>query len=416
VLQNDHRMKTIAVAATLDTRGDEVAFLRRTITDSGHKVISIDMGVLGVPFETGDITREQVALAGGASLQMLQQAAAAGADRSEATRVMVSGARQLIGELLAGKRIDAVIGLGGSTAAAAFTLAVRDLPVGFPKLLVTTFAHLVPIGDADLTVMQSPVDLIGLNAIVMRTLGQAAQAVIGMAHVPSIPSLRPLVAITALGVTTPAVQKIIARLEALDIDGVVFHATTSRLNRMIEAGAVDAVIDLTTYECVALANYSDERLQSTMRSRPVNRERLAALCTSDVPWIVSSGGLDMHIVATDEGAAGIPDELKGRIWSQHGPGIVLVRTDATDMRAVAKFLADRIRQSQHAAVFLPARGFSAVDRRGAIFYEPTVDSVLIEQLKSLLGPSMTTVIDCHINDDEFADALVARLSSQMHGE
>jgi uncharacterized protein (UPF0261 family) len=398
----------------MDTRGDEVAFLKRTIEESGHRAVAIDLGVLGTPYETADINREEVAVVGGRTLQELQEAAAAGADRSDATRVMVSGAKKLVAALVENREIDAVLGLGGSTAAASYSEIVRDLPYGFPKLLVTTFARLAPIGNSDITVMQSPVDLVGMNKIVERVLAQAALAIIGMAQVDTdVSGSKPVVGITALGVTTPAVQKLISRLTQSGIDSVVFHATTARLNQMIEAGLIDAVVDLTPHECVALATGSDEQLKRLSEDAPVSRERLPALRKAGIPWVVVPGGLDMHIIVTPHGKGGIPQELQGRTSSQHGPNIMLVRTDEADMRAVAALLAGQVTLTPKSTVVIPLRGFSAIDAAGGAFYMPNTNREFIDRLKSAVAPRSVVEVNSHINDDDFADVILAELKKLM---
>lgn len=406
--------KRIGILGTLDTRGDEVAFLKRTIGERGHSAVTIDLGVLGTPYEAADINRAAVAFAGGRTLEELQRAAAAGADRGDATRVMVAGAKLLIAGLVENREIDAVLGLGGSTAAASYCEIVRNLPFGFPKLLVTTFARLAPIGTSDITVMQSPVDLIGMNKIVERILSQAAAAVIGMAQVDTdVSGSKPLVGITALGVTTPAVQKLISRLTQSGMDSVVFHAITARLNQMIEAGLIDAVIDLTTNECVALATSSDEDLKRLSPDAPQNRERLSALRKAEIPWIVAPGGLDMHIIVTPNGVGGIPRALQGRVSSEHGPNIMLVRTDEADMRAVAAMLAVQVTLTPKSIVVIPLRGFSAIDAVGGAFYMPNTNREFIDRLKSAVPPRSIIEVNSHINDDAFADVILAELKKLM---
>jgi uncharacterized protein (UPF0261 family) len=413
-MPNSQRSVHIGILGTMDTRGDEVAFLKRTIKERGHRAIAIDLGVLGTPYEAGDINREKVATAGGTTLRELQLAAAAGADRSDATRVMIAGAKQLVAALVKNKDIDAVLGLGGTTAAASYSEIVRALPFGFPKLLVTTFARLAPIGNSDITVMQSPVDLIGMNRVVESVLAQAALAIIGMAQVDTDTSgSKPLVGITALGVTTPAVQKLILRLTQDGFDSVVFHATTTRLNQMIEAGLIDAVIDLTTNECVALATSSNQQLERSSADAAVTGDRLPALRSASIPWVVAPGGLDMHIVVTPNGIDGIPYPLQGRVSSQHGPNIVLVRTNEADMRAVAALLGSHVMLAPKSTVVIPLLGFSAIDAVGGAFYMPDTDREFIDRLKSAVAPRSVVEVHSHINDDDFADAIVAELKKLM---
>ena len=401
--------KTIAVLGAMDTRGDEVSYVRDAIVTAGMQVITVDLGVLGTPYVTADITRDQVAMAGGERLDSLQQAARAGADRALATEAMIRGAQVVVGQLVEEARVDAVIGLGGSSGTTACAEIMRNLPVGLPKLIVTTVAALAPIGDADIALMQSPVDLIGLNRVVNRTLSRAAGAIVGMTSARDHrASARRLVGITALGVTTPAAQAVIERLATLDIDGVVFHARTTTLNRLILDGMIDAVIDLTTYEALPLACYSDSDLAQQPHERVPGRDRLSAVRSKAIPWIVAPGGLDMHIVVTNEGADGVPERLGGRPTSRHGPGIMLVRSDRDDMTKVADYLAEQIKRSPTAAVVYPSGGFSDADRPGGPLYDPEIDAIFLARMVAAL-PATVTIrrVEAHINSPEFADAIVA---------
>jgi uncharacterized protein (UPF0261 family) len=322
---------------------------------------------------------------------------------------MIKGARLLVASLVDDGAVDAVVGLGGSSGTAACTAIVRDLPVGFPKLIVSTVAALAPIGDADIVLMQSPVDLIGLNRVVNRTLSQAAAAIVAMVGARDRqPSGRRLVGITALGVTTPAAQAVIEELAKLDVDGVVFHARTTMLNRLVEDGSIEAVIDLTTYEALPLACYSDADLAGQPHERVPGRDRLSSVRSQAIPWIVAPGGLDMHIVVTTDGLEGIPTRLRGRQTSRHGPGIMLVRSDRHDMEKVADYLADQIARSPKVSVVYPDGGFSDADRPGGPLWDPEVDEFFLTRLLAAL-PSTTGVVRVagHINSPAFAAAIVA---------
>jgi uncharacterized protein (UPF0261 family) len=409
--------KTVAVLGAMDTRGDEVAYLKDAVLAAGLNVVTVDLGVLGTPLAVADITREQVAEAAGDTLERIQRAARDGADRALATEAMIKGAKVLIGSLVDDCQVDAVVGLGGSSGTSACTAIVRMLPVGFPKLIVTTVASMAPIGDADIVLMQSPVDLIGLNRVVNRTLSQAANAIVGMVGAMDLhPTGRRLVGITALGVTTPAAQAVIERLARVDVDGVVFHARTTMLNRLIEDELIDAVIDLTTYEALPLACYTDDELAGQPHERVPGRDRLSAVRTKAIPWIIAPGGLDMHIIVTADGPDGIPARLRGRPTSRHGPGIMLVRSDQDDMAKVAAYLADQVSRTASVSVVYPDGGFSDADRPGGPLWDPAVDQSFIDALCAAL-PSTTSVVRvaAHINSPEFADAIVQefqRLATQ----
>jgi uncharacterized protein (UPF0261 family) len=391
------------VVGTLDTRGDEIGYLRDLITGAGRAAIVIDAGVLGTPQVRADITREQVAAAGGADLAVLRRAARDGADRALATEAMSRGGRRLVADLAAAGTIAAIIGLGGSTGTALCSSIMAGLPAGFPGLLLTTVPALARTGDAAIAVLESPVDLIGLNPIVSHALAQAAHAVLGLADAPPvIRTGRPLVGITALGVTTPAAQHVLAALAGLGADGVVFHWRTGRLNQLIEDGTIDAVIDLTAYEIMTLLDGPGDAPGDGAAAG-----RLAAARRRDVPWVTAPGGLDMHIIVTPDGADGIPARLRGRPWSRHGPQIVLVRTDRADLTRAAQFLAGQLRGTRRSAVLVPGRGFSDADQPGRPLYAPGADHEFTGALRAgLAGTVSVTEVDCHINDPEFAAALV----------
>jgi len=401
--------------ATLDTRGDEVEFLKQLIQNKGHRVITVDVGVMGSPYMRADFTREEVAEAGGKSLRQLVEAANAGADRQQATDVMIAGARQIVADLYSEGRLDGVLSLGGSTAAATGAAVMRGLPMGLPKLLVTTFISLAPVGDEDITVMQSPVDLVGLNRIVARTLANAAGAMVGMVEqgVPRAQEKR-LVGITALGVTTPAVQKVISRLEKRGYDSIVFHATTDKLDRMVRDGAIDAILDLTTFETIPKLLYSTEALAALSRFGQVDRSRLSGATEKTIPQIIAPGGLDMHIFPGATGIESVPPQYRDRAWSMHGPNVVLVRTTEQELEQVGADIAERANKAAGpVAIVIPLGGFSDASKKGAPLYDPQADQGFIRGLKRNLDRRIKVVeVDCNINEDSFADE-VARVFDEV---
>lgn len=409
-MTNDaRRVKTIVIVATLDTRGDEVKFLRELIENKGLGVITIDVGVMGSPYMPGDFTREEVAEAGGKSLTQLVEAANAGADRKQATDVMIAGARKIVADLYSAGRLDGILSLGGSTAAATGVAVMKGLPIGLPKLLITTFLSLAPVGDEDITVMQSPVDLVGLNRIVAKTLSNAAGAMTGMVQqeVPKAMAKK-LVGITALGVTTPAVQKVMSRLENRGYDSIVFHATTGKLDRMARGGAIDAIIDLTTLETVPKVLYSEEVLSRLSGSGQVDRSRLSCTTEKAIPQIIAPGGLDMHIFPGATGIDSVPPEYRDRAWSMHGPNVTLVRTTEQELVEVGENIAERAnRAAGPVAVLIPLGGFSEASRKGAPLHDPQADQGFIRALKANLDRRIKVIeVDCNINDDGFADEVL----------
>ncbi len=408
--------RTIAIVATLDTRGDEVEFLREIIRRRGHRVLTLDVGVMGTPNGTADFTRDRVAEAGGRPLRDLIRAAEEGADRREATEVMIAGARRIVGDLCASESLDGILSLGGSTAAATGASIMKGLPIGLPKLLITTFLALAPVGDEDITVMQSPVDLVGLNKIVARTLSNAAGAIIGMVERESPPALhRKLVGITALGVTTPAVQKVIARLEEREYDSVVFHATSDKLDRMAKEGITSAVLDLTTFETIPKVVYP-EALQSMLSGwGPVDRSRLRFAGQRAVPQIIAPGGLDMHIFPGATCLESVPPEYRDRAWSMHGPKVLIVRTTEEELEQVGRNLAERANSALGPVAFvIPLRGFSEASKKDGPLHDPRADRGFIRALRQDLDERIKVIeVDCNINEDPFADAVIRTFDETM---
>lgn len=402
----DATTRTVVIVATLDTRGDEVAFLKERIDGRGHRVVVVDVGVMGSPYMPADFTREGVAEAGGGSLGELVRAANAGADRKQATDVMIAGARRIVSELHSTGRLDGILSLGGSTAAATGASVMRGLPIGLPKLLVTTFMSVAPVGDEDITVMQSPVDLVGLNRVVARTLSNAAGAMVGMVEQGAPATLeKKLVGITALGVTTSAVQKVISRLERRGYDSIVFHATSARLDRMARDGAIDVILDLTTFETVPKLLYPEELLAGLSPSGQVDRSRLSAATERAIPQIIAPGGLDMHIFPGATGIDSVPPEYRGRAWSMHGPNVVLVRTSEHELEQVGASIAERANSAAGpVAIVIPLGGFSEASREGGPLDDPQADQGFVRSLKASLDRRVKVVeVDCNINEDAFAD-------------
>jgi len=407
--KEDTKARTIVIVATLDTRGDEAKFLKQLIESKAHSVITVDVGVMGSPYMPGDFTREEVAEAGGKSLQQLVEAANAGADRKQATDVMIAGARKIVTDLYSAGKLDGILSLGGSTAAATGLSVMKGLPIGLPKLVITTFISFAPVGEEDMTVMQSPVDLVGLNKIVARTLSNAAGAIVGMVEQEVPQTLeKKLVGITALGVTTPAVQKLIARLEKKGYDSIVFHATTEKLDRMARDGVIDAILDLTTFETVPKVLYSAELLSTLSKSAQVDRSRLGCATEKAIPQVIAPGGLDMHIFPGATGIHSVPSEYRGRAWSMHGPNVVLVRTTDQELEEVGTNIAERAnRAAGPTAIVIPLRGFSEASKEGAPLYDPQADQGFIRALKKDLDKRVKVIeVDCNINEDGFADAVV----------
>ncbi len=390
--------KTIVIPVTLDTKGEETKYVKDEIERKGHNTIVIDVGVLGKPQMNADITREEVAQAGGKSLSELVDAAEKGADRTEATNVMIKGLQKIVRELHSTGKLDGIISLGGSTGTAIGTQAMSVLPIGVPKLMVSTWFELQFVGAKDIAIMQTPADIMGLNSVMRQTLASAAGAIVGMAEAEVGDQVKPLVGITALGVTTAAVMKIKSLLEEKGYEPIVFHSKTQVLDELMEEGRIGSIIDLTTFEVmVPLSFHLPESLAA-------DRLRLAG--EKGLPQIIVPGGLDMFIFPGTKET--VPQEYKDRPIHVHGPDRVLARTTKEEVGKAAKILAERAnRAAGPVAIVIPTRGFSSVDAEGQHFYDPDADGAFAQVIKDTVKESIDIVeVDAHINDDEFAKRVV----------
>jgi uncharacterized protein (UPF0261 family) len=309
--------KTILIIGTLDTKGVEFAYVRDLIQARGHKTTVLDTGVAGEPAFAPDIAADQVATAGGMSLAALRSAA----DRGAALEVMGRGARALaLAEYEAG-RVDGVISLGGSGGTSIASHAMLGLPVGLPKVMVSTMAsgNVAPYVDVkDVTMMYSVVDVAGLNRLLRRILANAAGAVAGMVE-QAVPAGedKPLITATMFGVTTPCVTRVRETLEAKGYEVLVFHATGSggrAMESLIDGGFIAGVADVTTTE------WCDELAGGVLSAGP---HRLEAAARAGVPQVVSLGALDMVNFGAIET---VPEAFKGRTLYKHNPTVTLMRT------------------------------------------------------------------------------------------
>ncbi len=403
----------VLLIGTFDTKGEEYAFVRSLILTRGLEVLTLDLGILGEGGEGRalfpiDISADTVAQAGGTPLTELR----ARRDRGRAIEVMLNGARILARELYAAQRFDAVLGLGGGGGTAMITAAMRELPVGVPKLMVSTMAsgNTAPYVDVkDITMMYSVVDIAGLNPLSRRILQNAAGAICGMLgsqQPPETGPIRPLIAATMFGVTTPCVTAARKRLEAAGYDVLIFHATGSggrAMEGLIDDGYFMGVLDVTTTE------WCDEVVGGTLSAGP---ERLSAAGRKGLPQVVSVGALDMvNFGAPDT----VPERFRGRTLYRHNPTVTLLRTSAEECREIGRRIGQQLsRASGPVTVLLPLRGVSMLDAPGQPFHDPEADQALFASLRQHAGPGLQVrELDLHINDTEFAQALADELLHQL---
>lgn len=397
---------TVLLIATLDTKGEELAYVRQLIEARGHRALVLDAGVLSEPPFSPDVPASAVAHAGGTALPVLRQQG----DRGVALEVMARGAAALAARLHEEGQIDGVLGLGGSCGTAIGTAAMRELPVGLPKVMVSTVAsgQVAPyVGVKDITMMYAVVDIAGLNRISRRILANAAGAICGMLEQP-VPTAedRPVIAATMFGVTTPCVERARKQLEAAGYEVLVFHATGSggrAMEGLIDAGFVAAVADVTTTE------WCDELVGGVLSAGP---ERLDAAARSGIPQVVSVGALDMVNFGPRQS---VPERFSNRHFHVHNPSVTLMRTTPAECAQLGEIIAGKLNRATGAVtLLLPLRGVSALDQEGQAFYDPAADAALFESLRRNLGPGVTLIeLDLHINDPEFADAIAQQLLSSL---
>ena len=396
-------MPTICLIGTLDTKGQEYAWLRERLRDLGCEVVLVDAGV-GEPRVAADIDNGRVARAGGADIEALRAAG----DRGAAVAAMGEGAAAVLAELHAEGRLDAVLAVGGSGGSSIAARAVRDLPIGLPKVIVSTMASgdVSPyVGAKDVTLMYSVVDIAGINRVSGRILGNAAAAVAGMAHVavPADADDRPLVVASMFGVTTPGADAARERLEELGYEVLVFHATGSggqALEALVESGLIAGVLDLTTTEL------ADDLVGGVLSAGP---GRLTAAGASGVPQVVAPGALDMVNFGPRNT---VPERFEGRLFHIHNPTVTLMRTTAGEMGELGRRVAEKLRGATGpTALFLPRGGVSALDSPGAAFHDPKADQACFEAMGEGLRGSDVQVeeLDLHVNDLGFGRAMADRL-------
>jgi uncharacterized protein (UPF0261 family) len=390
--------KTIALIGTFDTKGEEFSFLRSCIESAGLRAMTIDVGVLGSSPFVADISPAEVVAAAKEDLAALQRER----DRGRSVTVMALGATAILLRLHAQGAIHGVAALGGSAGTTIATAAMRALPFGFPKLMVSTLAagDTKPyVGIKDICMMPSVLDISGLNYVSRRILSNAAAAICGMvaAGPPTISNHRPAIAATMFGVTTPCVTAARRILEHRGYDVLVFHATGiggQAMEQLIEDGAIQAALDLTTTEL------ADELVGGVMSAGP---GRLEAAGRKGIPQLVCPGAIDMVNFGPAET---VPIKFRSRKLYVHNPAVTLMRTTSEECAAIGRTTAIRLnRATGPVTVLIPLQGVSAIDKLGGPFYSPEALNSYRSALKATLNSAIELVeFDAHINDDTFARA------------
>jgi uncharacterized protein (UPF0261 family) len=393
-------MATIAVLGTLDSKGEEHAFVAALIAQHGHKPLLIDVGTGGPATVQPDITREQVAASAGIDLAGLM----AKKDRGECVVAMTKAAPACVAKLAAEGRIDGIISLGGGGGTAIGTAAMRALPLGFPKLMVSTLAagNIAPyLGTKDITMMPSIADVAGLNRLSRVIFTRAAGAICGMVGaIPEVGSSKPLIVASQFGNTTTCVTEAKKVLEAAGYEVLVFAATGTGgriMESVIESGIVAGVLDITTTE------WADELVGGNLNAGP---ERMDAAAKANVPVVVAPGCLDM--VNFGEKAS-VPAKFAGRNFYIHNPQITLMRTTADECRQLGEIVAKKANAYQAGtAIMIPKKAVSVISAAGQPFHDGAADGALFMALKAHAKVPVQE-FDLAINDKEFAQACAYKL-------
>jgi len=393
-------MATIAVLGTLDSKGEEHAFVAALIAQHGHKPLLIDVGTGGPATVRPDITREQVAAAAGLDLATLL----AKQDRGECVVAMTQAAPACVAKLAAEGRIQGIISLGGGGGTAIGTAAMRALPLGFPKLMVSTLAagNVAPyLGTKDITMMPSIADVAGLNRLSRVIFTRAAGAICGMVGVtPEVGAAKPLIVASQFGNTTTCVTEAKKVLEAAGYEVLVFAATGTGgriMESVIESGIVAGVLDITTTE------WADELVGGNLNAGP---DRMDAAAKANIPVVVAPGCLDM--VNFGEKAS-VPAKFAGRNFYVHNPQVTLMRTTAEECRELGAIVAKKANAYQAGtAILIPRKAISVISAPGQPFHDDVADEALFSALKAHAKVPVQE-FDLAINDKEFAQACAYKL-------
>jgi uncharacterized protein (UPF0261 family) len=389
--------KTVVIVGALDTKGQEFKFVKDLIEEQGLKTLTVDFGILGEPFYTPEISRDGVASAAGGDLEVLRS----GEHKDEGMKTMADGLAVVVRRLYDDGKLDGIIGMGGSGGTSIAAGAMRTLPVGVPKLMVSTVGGgdvSAYTGSKDICFMPSIVDVAGFNRISRTIYTNAAGAIAGMVKIehPKAEAEKPLITASMFGNTTTCVDRARGVLEAKGYEVLVFHATGTggrTMESLIADGYSDASLDITTTE---LADYVCGGVFSA------GPDRMMAAARKGIPTVLVPGCVDM---CNFGGVETIPEKYHGRNLYKWNPNVTLMRTDMAENKVMGEMIANAANESKGpVVVLLPLRGVSMLDSLGNPYWDPEADRACYEAIKTNLKPGIRVVeMDYNINDPEFAD-------------
>ena len=398
---------SVFLFATLDTKGIEADYVRGLLASWNVQVTLVDVGAIGTATVTADVPRARIFELAGTSLEAIRQQS----DRGDAVTRAAEGAARFARDAYARGEVAGVLAIGGSAGTSIGTAAMRALPIGVPKVMLSTLASGTVrqfVGDKDVVMLNSVVDILGINRISRVILSQAARVMAGLVTFPPpapTASDKPLVAATMFGVTTPCVERARQTLEAAGYEVLVFHATGNggqAMESLVADGLIAGVLDITTTEL------ADEHVGGFLSAGP---DRLRAAGRAGVPQVVSTGALDM---VNFYGPESVPAAFKDRTFYRHNANVTLMRTTKDENARIGEEIARKLSDAKGpVSVLLPSRGVSAIDRTGQPFDDPNARRALHDAIRSGLRNVVVRELDLHINDAEFADTAANTLISLM---
>jgi uncharacterized protein (UPF0261 family) len=400
--------KTVVILGCMDTKGEEYSYIKGLVEKAGCGTLTIDVGVMHPPVLLPDVTREEVARAAGEDLAAL---IAEGPTRDRISPVMANGAAQILKKLVAENKAHGMISCGGTQGSTLAALVMRELPVGFPKLLVSTMASGQTsdlVGIKDVTLMFSVADIMGLNRVSRKILGRAAGAISGMVQVdiPLAAVEQPLIAITTVGITTPGAMQAKEVISAAGFDVIVFHAVGSggrAMESLMKEGQINGVLDMATIEVV------QELLGGYLAGTP---ERMTVATRLGIPQVICPGAVSCNTFGPPET---IPEKFKGRQLVRHSALYTNVRTNADELRALARIQAERVNPGKGPIEwFIPMKGFCSYSVQDGPLYSPEADRAYLDALRRELRKDIpVNVRELDINDPAFATEAAERLVTMI---
>lgn len=407
-------MTTIALVGTLDTKAEDYAWLKEHLAELGVGVLAVDVGSFSTA-DFADVSSDEVIDAAGEDAAKLRERR----DRGEMMAVMGRGAAKIVQKLAEEGRIHGILAVGGSGGSSVAAPAMQAVPVGFPKLLVSTMASgdVSPyVGETDTTIMYSVVDVAGVNRISAMVLGNAAAGIAGMAKAyearltSTSRAHRPLVGLSMFGLTTPAADEARKTLTELGYEVLVFHATGAggrAMEKLIESGLLAGVCDLTTTEL------ADDLVGGVLSAGP---ERLEMAGRMGTPQVVSLGALDMVNFGPKDT---VSSKFDGRTFVVHNPTVTLMRTSRSETEELGRRIGTKLAAATGPSeLFIPTNGLSGIDVEGGPFYDPEADAALFDAVKTNLEGSGVPIHEheCAVNDEGFGRAMAERLHELIRNQ